>query len=128
MAVIGIALGVGAIVYAVSLRGGDETLTLDRPQPAPTRPHSERRPRPERRGRAVGFELPTTPPTATAQEPSESFVYIPVLESSHVSWQRRLAGVVGLIVLVTAAAALLAGAVYEAGHVINDTIARFLGG
>lgn len=127
MAVIGIALGVGAIVYAVSLRGGDETLTLGQPEPGPARPHSERRPRPERRGRAVGFELPATSPTATA-EPAESFIYIPVLESSHVSWQRRLVGVVGLIVLVTAAAALLAGAVYQAGHVINDTIAKFLGG
>ena len=36
-------------------------------------------------------------------------------------------GLTGLILLVVMSAAFLALAIYQAGHVINQTLARFLG-
>jgi hypothetical protein len=39
----------------------------------------------------------------------------------------RLMGLGGLILLVVMAAAFLALAIYQAGHVINQNLARFLG-
>ncbi|HEX9124123.1 MAG TPA: hypothetical protein VF984_12355 [Actinomycetota bacterium] len=119
MAILGIALGAGAVIYALSLRDADETLAL-RPSPddgegdaTPSRP---RRNRP----RAVGFGAGELEPA----EPAPS-VYVP-LAADETPWQRRVAGLVGLIALVAVAAAVLAGAIYQAGHVINQTIARFL--
>ena len=42
------------------------------------------------------------------------------------SARERVQGLVGLIVLITVSAAVLALAVYQAGHVINQTIGHFL--
>jgi hypothetical protein len=39
----------------------------------------------------------------------------------------RLMGLGGLILVVVMSAALLALAIYQVGHVINQTLARFLG-
>ncbi|MFB3737560.1 MAG: hypothetical protein ACE14W_01170 [Candidatus Velamenicoccus archaeovorus] len=124
MAILGIALGVGAIVYALSLRSADETLALRPPLddgdadpvPVPAPPAVRRR----RRPRAVGFG----PEAAEQTEPGGS-VYVP-LATDETPWQRRVAGLVGLVVLVAVAAAVLAGAIYQVGHLINQTIERFL--
>lgn len=119
MAIIGIALGAGVIVYTLSLRTGDERLTL---RPAEDDETQSLPPPPRRRGqgRAVGFD-PSEPPV-TQPEP---FTYVP-LAADETPWQRRVAGLFGIVVLVAAAAAALAGAVYQLGHIVNQTIARFL--
>jgi hypothetical protein len=122
MAILGIALGAGALVYALSLRNADETLTLRPPEdgdgePPPAPPSAVRR---RRRPRAVGFG----PEDLGPAELSGS-VYVP-LAADETPWQRRVAGLLGLIVLVAVSAAVLAGAIYQAGHLINQTIARFL--
>lgn len=48
------------------------------------------------------------------------------LATSGPSSRERLQGFVGLIVLITVSAAVLALAVYQAGHVINQTIEHFV--
>jgi hypothetical protein len=123
MAILGIALGAGAIVYALSLRNADETLALrpsadDDAGDEPTGPARSRGR--NRRPRAVGFGTDDLEPT----EPQGS-VYVP-LSADETPWQRRVAGLIGLIALVAVAAAVLAGAVYQVGHLVNQTIARFL--
>jgi hypothetical protein len=64
--------------------------------------------------------------TATAEGASESFTYVPVGPAGRTPWTRRLTGFLGLLALIAASAAVLAGAVYEAGHLINQMIARYL--
>jgi hypothetical protein len=113
MAVIGFALGVGAIVFAVSLFGGDETLAL-RPGGEPPGPPS---------GGLLGFG----PDEASGEERgTDDFVYVPVTPES-LTWRTRLTGAVGLVLLVGLGACAVAFGVYQAGHLINQTIAKFLG-
>ncbi len=111
MAVIGFALGVGAIVFAISLFGGDETLALH--------PGHE----PPGKG-LLGFgadeEDDGVGPGA------DDFVYVPVTPES-LTWRTRLSGVVGLVLLIGLGACAVAFGVYQAGHLINRTIAKFLG-
>jgi hypothetical protein len=126
MAILGIALGIGAVVYALSLLAGDETLILH-----PVRP-SDPAARPD-----LGFEEPVQAP-AVDGSPGEGSAppedvsaeigttYVP-LTTARVSWQRRVSGVVGLVALVAVGAAVLAGGIYQAGHVVNQTISKFLG-
>src|SRR6266542_4268762 len=83
VAIIGIALGVGLIAYALSLRGEDVVT-------------------------------------------GDSFTYVPVI-TTPATLRTRLMGLGGLILLVVMSAAFLALAIYQAGHVINQTLARFLG-
>jgi hypothetical protein len=117
MAIIGIALGVGLIAYALSLRSEDDLLLAERVRP--DRPRTVRRRR-EGEPRAVGFG-----PGEDAA-PADSFVYVPVI-TTPATLRTRLMGLGGLIMLVVMSAAVLALAIYQAGHVINQTLARFLG-
>ena len=113
MAILGIALVVGLIVYALSLRGSALAV-----QPA-VDAEGDRGPLPGDDPRTMGFGPEAPPP------PGGSFVYVP-LASSTVDWRTRLEGVAGLIVLVVLTAAILAGVIYQAGHIINQTLAKLL--
>jgi hypothetical protein len=117
--ILGIALGAGAIVYALSLRNADETLLV-----RPSSDDADGGPPPAGRGRnrprAVGFG-----PEELRPAEQGGSVYLP-LAADETPWQRRVAGLVGLIALVAVSAAVLAGAIYQVGHIINQTIARFL--
>jgi hypothetical protein len=117
VAIIGIALGVGLIAYALSLRNEDDVVVAERV--SPDRPKAARRGR-EDEPRAVGFG-----PGEDATS-GESFAYVPVI-TTPATLRTRLMGLGGLILLVVMSAAFLALAVYQAGHVINQTLARFLG-
>jgi hypothetical protein len=114
LAIIGIALGVGLIAYALSLRDEDDALL----EPVPP-DRSPAHPR-EDEGRAVGFGPGEEVPTG------DSFTYVPVI-TTPATLRTRLMGLGGLILLVLMSAALLALAIYQAGHVVNQTLARFLG-
>jgi len=115
VAIIGIALGVGLIAYALSLRSEDDPLLAERIRPGAKAVRRGREDEP----RAVGF--------GPGEEiPGESFVYVPVI-STPATLRTRLMGLGGLILLVVMSAATLALAIYQAGHVVNQTLARFLG-
>ena len=119
LAIIGIALGVGLIAYALSLRDDDDVLLGERvgsDRPTAGRPEREDEPR------AVGFG----PSEGVTTGPGDSFAYVPVI-STPPTLRTRLMGLTGLILLVVMSAAFLALAIYQAGHVINQTLARFLG-
>jgi hypothetical protein len=116
MAIIGIALGVGLIAYALSLRDEDDVVLSERLRPD----------RPDARGGredesgAAGFGPGEDVATG------DSFTYVPVITTPP-TLRTRLMGLGGLILLIVTAAAFLALAIYQAGHVINQTLARFLG-
>lgn len=115
MAILGIALVVGLIVYALSLRRGEQLAV----QPAADTPEGDRGPLPGDDPRTMGFG-PEAPPPAEG-----SFVYVQLAPSTE-DWRTRLGGVAGLIVLVVLTAAILAGVIYQAGHIINQSLAKLL--
>jgi hypothetical protein len=127
MAIIGIAVGVGAIVYALSLRTGAEEALPVHPVddvPGPVSEPAGRRLGRQARGRAdaLGFS------SSDVSEPDVgSPVYVPVLPSPGPGWRERLAGLIGLVAIVVVAAAILAIGVYQVGHMANEMIERFLG-
>ncbi len=129
MAVIGISVGVGVVVYTLSLwYGTDEVLALGQAPDAVVGSRADRRRR-ERRTPAPGFEpgadrAASTSPLASASDGGD--VYVPLAQAAPTPWNTRVAGVVGLLALVVAAAAVLALTLYEAGHLVNQTIAKFL--
>lgn len=126
MAIIGIALGVGAIVYALSLRtGAEQVVPFDTGDEPPGPVTEARRPQTRtRRGGSLGFgTAPLTPDDAEGG----AFVYVPVLAGPGPGWRRRLAGLVGLIAMVLLGSMALAIAIYQMGHMLNQTIERFLG-
>jgi hypothetical protein len=101
----GAALGVGAIVYALSFRSSSEPLETDALPPADG---------------ATGLPLEGGPE-------DEAFIYVPVLHSADPEWRTRVGAVVGLILLVTAAAFTVAVAIYEVGHALNRMIRGYMG-
>ncbi len=117
VAIIGIALGVGLVAYALSLRDEDDALLAARVRA--DRRKAGRRGR-EDEPRAVGFGPGEDVATG------DSFTYVPVI-TTPATLRTRLMGLGGLILLVVMSAAFLALAIYQAGHVINETLARFLG-
>jgi hypothetical protein len=118
LAIIGIALGVGLIAYALSLRDDDDDVLLAE-HVRPDRPTAGR-PGRDDESRAVGFG------PGEGAGPGDSFAYVPVI-STPPTLRTRLMGLAGLILLVLTSAAFLALAVYQVGHVINENLARFLG-
>jgi len=118
LAIIGIALGVGLIAYALSLRDDQDDVLLAE-HVRPDRPTAGRQGREDESG-AVGFG----PGEGVA--PGDSFAYVPVINTPP-TLRTRLMGLGGLILLVLASAAFLALAVYQVGHVINQNLDRFLG-
>ena len=115
VAIIGIALGVGLVAYALSLRDEDDALLAAR-----VRADRRKAGRREDEPRAVGFGPGEDVATG------DSFTYVPVI-TTPATLRTRLMGLGGLILLVVMSAAFLALAIYQAGHVINQTLARFLG-
>jgi hypothetical protein len=129
LSIIGVALGVGVVVYALSLRAPDQGVGADPlpPAPGPSRsPLSWLRERPARpTGEELGFGRHPAPATGEGQP--ESFVYVPILASSGPRWQRRIGGIVGLMAAVVIAAAIVAIGFYQLGHLLNQMIQGFLG-
>ncbi len=116
LTILGIAAGVGLIVYALSLRSDDETLPVA--QVRPDRPKAARQGSHHEDPDALGFGQFEPPPP-------EHLAYVPVSIDPE-TVRGRLLGLGGLILLVLAAAAVLALAMYQAGHIINQTLARYL--
>jgi hypothetical protein len=110
---------VAAVVYVVSLRGPRVDVSphgfspeepLASTAPAPTSP-------------------PATSPPATSlpAATTEQVTYVPLAIAGRIPFRTRLAGLFGIAVLVASSAAVLAAGLYEAGHLINQTIAKFFG-
>src|SRR5262245_10880402 len=79
---------------------------------------------------ATGFATPqeevTAPqPVATEGGPNPGYTYLQV-STQGPALRDRLQGIVGVIVLLIAAAAALAFVLYELGHLVNNVIERFL--
>jgi hypothetical protein len=59
------------------------------------------------------------------EPPGKGFTYLRVMTGSP-TWQERIQGLLGVVILVIASSVLLAASVYEVGHLVNSTISRFL--
>jgi hypothetical protein len=133
LSIIGVALGVGVIVYALSLRAPDGPLEVDPLPPAPGAAGSAierfRQRRARRTGEDLGFGREPAPiPRGLEPEPEpESFVYVPVLHTSAPRWQTRIGGVVGLLALIMIGALVVAIGFYQLGHALNELLRGFLG-
>lgn len=101
--VVALSLLVGGAVYSATMRAGRE---------GPT---------------AVGFEgSPSSAEREGAVEgPGPGYTYLRVATKGP-SWGDRFQGFVGLIILLVVASAVLAFGIYELGHLVNETIGRFL--
>jgi hypothetical protein len=129
VSIIGVAIGVGVVVYALSLRTPDEAVEAD---PLPPAPGAARSPLAWLRGRAarptgeaLGFGGDRAP---AADEPEpESFVYVPVLATREPRWTTRLGGIVGLMAAVVVGAAAVAIGIYQIGHLLNQMVQGYLG-
>jgi hypothetical protein len=127
----------GGVVYFLTLRaGGNEQLAgLGFAPRAPSRPRSHEETTPavpapdatQTTGTSGGEEpgADEDPPVVPTGRAGPGYTYLRVATFGP-SARERLQGLVGLIVLVTVSAAVLALAVYQAGHVINQTIGHFL--
>jgi hypothetical protein len=62
---------------------------------------------------------------AALEPPGTGFAYLRVL-TGRPTWQERVQGLLGVVILVIASSILLAAAAYEVGHLINSTLSRFL--
>lgn len=101
--VVAVSMLVAAVVYVVSLR--------------------------EPRDEAIshGFlpeNLPAGGPVPGAIA-GEHITYVPLAVAGRIPLRTRLAGLLGIVVLVAFSAAVLAFGLYQAGHLINQTIAKF---
>ncbi|MCI0633395.1 MAG: hypothetical protein L0206_05670 [Actinobacteria bacterium] len=92
---------VGAAVYLVTVR--------DVPDPAP----------------AMGFGDEDDGDTEHVAGPRPGYTYLQV-STRGPRLQDRILGLVGVVLLVGVSAAVLAFAIYEVGHLINETIQAFL--
>jgi hypothetical protein len=133
LSIIGVALGVGVIVYALSLRAPDEPLEVDPLPPAPGAARSaigrfrQRAARPT--GEDLGFGRQPAPlDRGLEPEPEpESFVYVPILHATAPRWRTRIGGVVGLVALVMLGALAVAIGIYQVAEVLNQMVQGFLG-
>jgi hypothetical protein len=129
----------GGAVYFITLRTGERQqlagLGFGPPAPARSRPPESASPSlPEDEAdqpSGVPMTIADPPiaegaPAATARA-GTGYTYLRVATSGP-SARERLQGFVGLIVLVSVSAALLALAAYQAGHLINETMQHFLKG
>lgn len=112
-----VSLLVGVAVYVLSLRTEDEAI--------PGLGFSPEAPGGRRRRHET--DAPTPAYEDAAQEPvaGTTTTYLRIL-TDRTSWRDRLQGFIGLVVLVMIASTVLALSVYEVGHLINSTIAKFL--
>ena len=99
--VIALSLLIGSVAYLATLRAGAE-------RPA-----------------AVGFEgADASDAEGSVDVPGPGYAYLRVATRGP-TWRDRLQGFIGLIVLLFFATAALAYGIYELGHAVNLTIARF---
>lgn len=117
-----VSLLAGGAVYALSLRTpqGQGTVGLGFvPEGSRAKGRGSRQSTAQEAGRRA------TESGAPAEPAGAGFTYLRVLTGSP-SWQERVQGVVGLLILVIVSAAVLAAAVYQVGHIVNSTIENFL--
>jgi len=122
MAIIGFALGVGAIVFAVSFWGGEDAFGLRLGRGTEEGEQASA-------ASVLGFGSPAAVEASPADESSDlgdSFAYVPVVTDT-LTWRTRVSGLLGLVLAVGLAAGVLAFGVYQAAHLVNQTIAKFLG-
>ncbi len=106
--VLALALAAGVAVYRLSLWWSER---------APTDPRFSARP---------SDPMATVPATAPGSSNFPGYGYVP-LASGRRSWQTRLLGAAGILLMVSTAAALFALAVYQAVHLVNQTFGHFAG-
>jgi hypothetical protein len=135
VSIIGVALGVGVVVWALSLRAPDEPVGVNRLPPAPAAARSAiarlRRPSATPSADDLGFGRGPAPLEGGFEaEPDpepESFVYVPVLHAQGPRWKARIGGVIGLLALITVGALAVAIGIYQLGHALNQMLRGFLG-
>jgi hypothetical protein len=101
--VVVLSLLVGSGVYAATLRAGREQTV------------------------AVGFEGRSTPDAygdADVPAPGPGYTYLRVGVRGP-SWQDRVVGFVGLLILLGVSSVTLAFGIYQLGHILNVTIENF---
>ncbi|MGZ8596072.1 MAG: hypothetical protein ACXWYJ_10470 [Actinomycetota bacterium] len=107
LAVMLVSLGVGAVVYLISMRTGEDEVL------------------------ALGFEpdlsSPDEPAVATVEGPPPGYTYLQVAVTKGPSIHERLQGFIGSLALVAVATIAVAGALYTVGWVISRLISSFLG-
>jgi hypothetical protein len=59
------------------------------------------------------------------QPPGAGFTYLRVLTETP-TWQERVQGLLGVVILVIASSVALAASVYELGHLVNSTLSHFI--
>lgn len=129
----------GGAVYFLTLRTGERQQLADLgfgpPAPArsrspestsPSLPQDEAGQPSEVSGAIADAPIADEASVATARA-GTGYTYLRVATSGP-SVRERLQGFVGLIVLISVSAALLALAAYQAGHLINETMRHFLNG
>jgi hypothetical protein len=128
----------GAVYFLTLLTGERQQLAgLGFGPPAPTRTRSpegvapllpeDEADQPSEGATAIG-DTPIVDDTSVATaRVGTGYTYLRVATSGP-STRERLQGFVGLIVLISVSAALLALAAYQAGHLINETMKHFLKG
>lgn len=104
-------LGVGALVYVISMRTGeDEVLALGfEPEPSPAEPPAE-----------LTAEL-------TVDGPPPGYTYLQVAVTRGPSMRERLQGLIGSLALVGVATIAMAATLYAVGWAISRVIRSFLG-
>jgi hypothetical protein len=70
-----------------------------------------------------GF-LPPKPPAPGAPGPAPDGIYVPIVADRR-SWQTRVAGLLGLVILVSLAAAGLAFGLYQAGSLVARMLSDY---
>jgi len=98
------ALAAGLLVFWLTLRSGPA-------EPSPASVDGD------------GF-LPPEPPALGASAPMPDGLYVPITADRR-SWQTRVAGFLGLVILVSLAAAALAFALYQAGTWVARLLADY---
>jgi hypothetical protein len=130
--VVVISLVVGAATYAVTIRAARREPTaigFD----AGARPSAGATAMPLHEREAPGKPRPPAPaggPGAAPQTDTElapGYTYLQV-STRGPSWRDRVAGVVGLAVILVVGSVALALAVYGVGHALNGLVQRFLNG
>jgi hypothetical protein len=96
------AFAAGGLVYWLTLRAGSEA------QPAP----------------ADGDGFLPEPPSATETRAADQGLYVPIT-SDRRSWQTRLIGLVGLLILVSLAAVALAFSLFQLGSTVARVLADY---
>ena len=107
--VIGLALAAGVTVYLLSLR-----LLPEQPGGGGSAP-----------GSGFGPEGSSIGGASSARDLPQGYGYVPLAPGSR-SWETRVLGLVGLILMVALAAAIFAVAVYQVGHVVNHLFAHYV--